>query len=430
MSQLYFRLIRFSEDPNGWITALAFLTPALFLVLKSVATTSLFLAFLISCCVILKEPRTYFINRGPFFWMLVMCLLAPFIAELIAQSGRGSFTGSSFDGPARAILAAGLFVYLSKNDCVRFLYALSLGAAVGIMSIFLYLHVFPEHYWDGRAATYFVDPITLPCFTIALLGLVLFIDFPRISSKFSIAIKLILSIFTLYIAIESLSRSAWVAGLVLAELYLLYICRFSLKKSVLFHLLLLLSVFILFQSSEVFSSRTLEAFGGLISFLENGGGQETSAGQRLVMFFIDAELIRRNYLFGVSDGVMPTYESLSVMVPSLNEEIYEIKTLAGSHSEFLGQLVRKGIFWGSLALWGFFLYPLYLVFFKLRLWTNSNDNLSVAILGLIFPVLISGFTIQVFNLKMTMSFYVFCLSILLAYIFQKDTARTSKPEGF
>lgn len=430
MYQLYWQLTKFRKHPGAWIIALSFLTPALFLVAKSVATTSLLLASLISCYIMLRNPRSYLINRGIFFWTVVASLLAPFITELIAQFGRGSFVGPSLDGPSRAILGAALFVYLSKNDCVRPLYALSLGAAVGIMSLFLYLQVFPENYWDGgRAATHFVDPITLPCYTVALLGLVLFIGFPRISSKFSIAIKIILSVVTVYIAIESMSRSAWVAGLALAELYLLYTCRFSLKKLVLFHVLLVLCSFILFISSEVVSLRTLEALNGLMSFFKNGGGQETSAGQRLVMFFIDVELIRQNFMFGIADGVMPTYESLRLIVPSLNEEIYEIKTLAGSHSEFMGQLVRKGFFLGSMALWGFFLYPLYLGCFRLRLWTNSNDNLSVGILGLVFPVLISAFTIQVFNLKMTMSFYVFCLSICLAYIFQKDTDRVAKVEG-
>jgi uncharacterized protein YqgC (DUF456 family) len=110
---------------------------------------------------------------------------------------------------------------------------------------------------------------------------------------------------------------------------------------------------------------------------------------------------------------MPTFEYLKVLVPSLNEEIYEIKTLAGSHSELSGQLVRKGLFLGTFALWGFFIFPLCLI---IRDYVAQKflSCASQKLLGLVVPVLISGLTIQVFNLKMTMSFYVLVLAILLA----------------
>jgi len=36
-------LIKITKDPDSWILGIAFLTPAFFLVVKSVATTSLFL---------------------------------------------------------------------------------------------------------------------------------------------------------------------------------------------------------------------------------------------------------------------------------------------------------------------------------------------------------------------------------------------------
>ena len=104
--------------------------------------------------------------------MLILCLLSPFLAEVLAQVGRGSFIGSSLDGPSRAILAAGVFVYLSKKDCTNLLSALGIGSAVGIVLVFLYLQVFPEHYWGDRAATLFCRPdyaaVLYGCFAGAL----------------------------------------------------------------------------------------------------------------------------------------------------------------------------------------------------------------------------------------------------------------------
>ncbi len=183
MSKLLMHLADLRADPMNWLAALVFFTAAFFLTLKGTATTSLFLMFFICSWSIDKAPRHYFAARGPQFWVLILCLLSPFLAEVLAQVGRGSFIGSSLDGPSRAILAAGVFIYLSKKDCTKLLSALGIGSAVGIVLVFLYLQVFPEHYWGDRAATHFVDPITLPCYTVVLLGLYLFGDSSKISYK-------------------------------------------------------------------------------------------------------------------------------------------------------------------------------------------------------------------------------------------------------
>ncbi|MDA9295468.1 O-antigen ligase family protein [Burkholderiales bacterium] len=415
MKQSLKHLAEFRGDPMNWLAALAFFTPAFFLILKGTATTSLFLMFFICSWSIIKTPRHYFATRGPQFWVLILCLLSPFLAEVLAQAGRGSFVLSTLDGPSRAILAAGVFVYLSKKDCTNLLSALGIGSAVGIVLVFLYLQVFPEYYWGDRAATYFVDPITLPCYTVVLLGLYLFGDYSKIPKKISYFVTLLISILTIYIVIESQSRSAWVAAIVSAEVYLLYRFRASLMKRILVSLALALGVFAMFISSDIVSVRSSEAVEGLLSFVEEGGGQQSSTGQRMILLLIDFELIKDNLFFGVADGVMPTYEYLQSRIPSINEMIYEIKAVAGSHAEVSAQLVRKGLFLGGFALWGLFLYPLYLVSYKLRAWSKADQGLAARIYGLIVPVFFSGLTIQVFNLKMTMSFYMLCLAIFLAY---------------
>lgn len=413
MSKLLIHLADLRADPMNWLAALVFFTAAFFLTLKGAATTSLFLMFFICSWPIIKTPRHYFAARGPQFWVLILCLLSPFLAEVLAQAGRGSFIGSSLDGPSRAILAAGIFTYLSKKDCTNLLSALGIGSAVGIVFVFLYLQVFPEHYWGDRAATYFVDPITLSCYTVVLLGLYLFGDYPNIPKKVSNFAKLLISILTIYIAIESQSRSSWVAGVVLGEIYLLYTFRASLIKQILVTLALALGCFAIFTFSDVVFNRSSEAYQGLSSFLAEGGGQRSSTGQRMVLLLIDFELIKDNLFFGVADGVMPTYEYLQSKTPSINEEIYNIKMLSGSHSEYLGQLVRKGIFLGSFAIWGLFLYPLYLVI-RCYITERFLDCGLKQLLGSGVPIFLAAGTIQVFNLKMTMSFYVMLLAIMFA----------------
>ena len=416
MAQYFGNLHTFRDDPSRLIVIIVFSAAAMFLVVKGWVNTSLFLLFFICCWQILNEPRNFFINRSSQFWVMVFCMLTPFMAELIAQIGRGQFTLSSLDGPSRAILATGFFIWLSKKDCLAVVHALSAGSAVGIILVSLYLQIFPEYFWEHRAATHFVDPITLPCFTVALLGIFVFIGFPGSTERFNALAKSVLTLMTLYVAIESYSRSAWVAGLVLAEVYVLYSCRRSIKRQILAHACLVILVLILFQFSEVLRDRTLEALGGVIEFFSSGRGQATSSVQRLIMILIDFELISHSPLFGMPDGVMPSYEYLKSVIPAIDQEIYKIKALAGSHSEFSAQLVRKGVLMGTWTIWALFIYPIYIIIRELKSRTLSEPDLRVALLGLVVSVMVSGLAIQVLNLKMTISFYTLCLAILFASI--------------
>jgi hypothetical protein len=145
--------------------------------------------------------------------------------------------------------------------------------------------------------------------------------------------------------------------------------------------------------------------------------QTTSSGQRLVLGLIDIHLILGSPLFGLGDRTsLPPYEVLMSSIPFLTREIYEIKILAGSHSEILAQLVRQGIVFGSATLWGLFLYPLYVFVWKFKNSTFSEGSPLAGAIGIIIPILVSSLTIQVFNLKMTISFYGLCLAIFFAYL--------------
>jgi len=421
------RQIKAIRNLDNWILALVFSVPAFFLVIKGWANAVLFLIFFICTWAIIKEPREFLINRGARFWVMFTCLVSPFLAELIAQIGRGVIVGSSLDGPARGILATGVFIYLTKRSIPHLITAISWGSAFGVLAVFLYLQILPEYYWGDRAATHFVDPITLPCFTFALLGLFLFGDYPKIPKNIVISLKLLMVVMATYVSLESASRSAWVAGTGLVAVYLLYSLRDSFMKQLTGVSILAAGVIGIFYFSEIFSSRLQDAYTGLRLFLDVGGGQSSSTGQRMILMLIDIELIKSNPFFGVGDGVMPTFQYLNSKVPSLTEEIYEIKMLAGSHSEFFAQMVRKGVFMGGLAIWSLFGYPVYLIVRELCRNGFLAQELQ-KLLGLIVPLIASGFTIQVFNLKMTTSFYMLLLAIFLAGSHMRQRSSQTKPK--
>ena len=424
MKQVLNGLSSFLGNPLSWITVIVFLVPVFLLIIKSWATTSLFLLFFICLWPISKHPKKYFLNRSHQFWALLACLLIPFFSELFAQMGRGEIVGSSLDGPARMIMAATVFVYLSKFNCMRVIQFLSFGAAVGVVGVFLSLNFYPDSYWGDRAATYFVDPITLPCFTVALLGLYLYLNTRVFPTHIDLLFKFALIAMTVYITIESQSRSAWVAFSCLLSAYLLYFLRRSVKSQLIGMVGLVVALMALYFLSDIIYARTNEAVSGVLAFFYNDESlaatvQGTSSGQRLLLFLIDIHLILDSPFFGVADrAALPPFDELQEGIPLLNKEIYEIKMLAGSHSEVLAQLARQGIIFGFFTLCGLFFYPLYVFLWKLRYFAFRDGSLSPGVLGIILPILTSSLTIQVFNLKMTISFYGLCLAIFFAYLCQ------------
>jgi len=401
------------------ISIAVFFMPIFFLTVKSWVTTSLFLLFFVCCWPVIKNPTHYFCSRGKEFWILLVCLIMPFLSELFAQIGRGEITGSSLDGPSRMILAAGIFVFLSSSNSVKIIQSLSYGSALGTISVFVSLIFFPNYYYGARAATYFVDPITLPCFVIALLGLTLFWSRKVFPGYIDLFVKVLLAFVTIYIVVESQSRSAFVALVCLLTAYLTYFFRHSLKIQIIGLVGLITGFTILYFMSGIVHHRVNESVYGVLAFLSQDvyGVQQTSSGHRIVLGLIDVYLIKISPFFGVGDrSSLPPYEELSLVIPYLSRLIYDIRVLAGSHSEFLALLVRQGLFFGSLTLCSLFFYPLYLFIWKYRKLTFVTGSPLAVVLGIVIPISASSLTIQVFNLKMTITFYAACLAIFFAYL--------------
>ena len=414
------------------VSIIVFFMPIFFLTVKSWVTTSIFLLFLICGWSILRNPSLYFSKRGPNFWILLLCLVIPFFAEFFAQVGRGEIVGSNLDGPARMLLAAGIFVYFCRFECTRVIHCLSYGSALGVFGVFLSLLIFPDYYWGSRAATYFVDPITLPCYTVGLLGLFLFFVPKEVPSKWTIYIKSLLVLLTVYIVIASASRSAYVAFICLMTFHVIFCFRHSFKTQIFGLLGLIIALMLVYFFSDSVYQRVNESVSGVMAFFFEGENseylvQKTSSGQRLVLGLIDLYLIKNNLFFGFADrAALPPYEELRVFIPSLTEEVYWIKVSAGSHAEFLAQLVRQGVFFGSFTLMSLFFYPLYLFLWRYRYLTFSKGSLLALPLGILIPILVSSMTIQVFNLKMTISFYGVCVALFFAYLYRQADMNGNK----
>ena len=413
---------------NSAVAFFVLLFPIFFLTIKSWTNVIFFGLFIFVLIHVRHHFFAVFRKRTRRFWILFFCLIAPFCSEVIAQIGRGVFVGSSLDGPARSVFAALIFAVISRDYSGDLLSKrLVLGSLVSIIVTTISIVTITDHYWGARAATYFVDPITLPCFLTSLLGIFLMNEF-RDSNYWarSKLIKFICLMCVAYVALESSSRSSWVALIFLVELLILVKVGRSFRQQLIVHTLFALTVVCIFFSNERVKERVSEAATGVVEWA-HGGGQNKSSAQRIVMAEIDLELIKRAPWFGTQDGEMPSFDDLHSRYPVLTEEIYEIKALAGSHNEYSAQLVRKGLPWGGLCIVAMFIYPLMLCGRGLFSKHPDRVRISVVGLGLIVPIMISALTIQVFNLKMTASFYQLALAIIFCDLYRVQTRGNNSP---
>jgi len=249
-------------------------------------------------------------------------------------------------------------------------------------------------------------------------------------SRYDVIAKPILVAIVGYIAVESGSRSSWVA---LTGLLVAYIAYFNWRRP--FRLLYSFAAFVfifacLYFFSDSVYQRTNDAIDGFKPFLTGEFTQEqihlvqnNSTGQRVVLALIDLELIRSAPFFGSADGYLPPREELFHATNGLvDDEIYMIKQLAGSHAEVLAQLVRKGVVFGGLFLISAFVYPIYIFFWCREGVSKEDKKLGMGLIGLVLAIFLSALSIQVFNLKMTVSFYGLCLAVYFAFLTHEKTA--------
>src|SRR4051812_20164101 len=101
--------------------------------------------------------------REPAVRWLAAALLAPLVAAILVNAGHQQFVARSFDAAVRFLLAFTTFLELRRQQ-VDAAPALGLAFAGAIALCAWLVMLVPQSatfYWDGRFATYFIDPILL-----------------------------------------------------------------------------------------------------------------------------------------------------------------------------------------------------------------------------------------------------------------------------
>lgn len=403
------------------VGVLIFLFPIFFLTIKGWSNTISILLFLIAVVSLVRNPGFYFLSRGKDFWVIFVSLSLPFFAEVLVQTGRWDITGRTLDGPFRFLAAAFFFVYLSRLNG-NFIRGISAGAMMAVLITSLSVFSFTEYYWEGRAATYFVDPITLATFLVACLALIQ-PSLPVMSPerhKIFLATYVISFALVAFVALLSQSRTSWVALIALLEVLIYFKFKREKKLFVLGNFALIFFVFLSFYLSGVLQTRFYETGSDLANFFS--GHTDTSVGLRLGLIQMDIILFLNYPIFGVADGQLPPIDWFSAQGLQVSERLYTQKLLTGSHSEILAHLARKGVLGIPVVIF-LFLFPAFYFFKSLKFQMSIENDEAKMGLAFCLVILVSSFFIQVLNLKMTSTFYSFILAIFFAQIFKKNEAR-------
>ena len=403
--------------------------PLFFLSVRSWANALGFLAFFVACWNCFRSPKLYFSGRGKDFWLIFLSLISPFLIEGCVQMARGEFIGGLLDGASRYLMAAITFAYLSagKLEVPEGFYKKSLFAGLLITTVTVILS--PGHWWGQRAATYFVDPLTLPIYMLAMICILT----PMLNMKFaresyrdeanpdSRLMVAVLFVSTGYVILQSGSRTSWICALLVLTLSVVpqrKTADFRLSKwATLVFALIAISIFAQRNHFVIHRANEIQVeFARLIS----GDFSNSSIGGRIELIMLDLKLFLINPFLGFGERGFPTYLALKEVYPELTLEYYNLKKVAGSHTELTNALYTRGVF-GFVTYGMTVLLPLW-YFWKMRRSRARTNHMLFSTYGpflFCFVLFLAGFSIQTFNLKMTATFYSMNLAMFYAYYYSE-----------
>jgi O-antigen ligase len=405
------------------VDAVVFMLPIFFLTIRGWSNSFSAVLLAIALFSIVARPSHYLKGRDTQFWILFWCLAMPFFAEFFVQLMRFNVVGSTLDGPSRFFFAAIVFIYLSRlnGDFAKHFAA---GALIAVVTTALSVFFLRDYYWGTRAATYFVDPITLPVFLIGCLSISLLFLSARLNKLWLSVWLFILFFFVCTVSLLAYSRTAWLAIVTSTYLFLFLAIRKNILVLLGTCLCVTISLVLLLMESDLVGDRVYQGYYEFLEcFTTVCGG--SSIGIRMNLIQMDWVLFLNNLFIGVPDGHLPPIDWFAKKGIFVSPEAFDVKRLAGSHNEILAHLTRKGIL-GVVVVACLFCYPLYYFYRHTRDGESYKTLIAKSAFLFCAAIFVSGLSIQVFNLKMTATFYSFALAIFMGSLYKL----TQRPQKF
>jgi O-antigen ligase len=323
---------------------------------------------------------------------------------------------SILDGPSRLLLAIPIYLMLREMP-LRVLTISQYGFPLGAIAAAGFVLFYPPNWSESRAGTYFANVIHFGDLALVL-GLlsILSLHWCREDSNAVVSLKVVGLAAGVFSSIASGTRGGWIAIPVSFAIWL-YFLREKLPKSVRWAAILTLIIVVAAIALSPTSQRRLIQL--YEEFADLPINMDSSLGLRLQLWKASWLLFLEHPFTGIGpeqfDRFLPLLSDAGIITQAASEI-----GLAEIHSEIMMRSAALGLP-GLAAILAIHVVPFILFASEIRSAEIHKRRAAVMGICLVASFVLFGLTVEIYNLKMTVTFYSMTLSLLLSVV----NARTS-----
>jgi O-antigen ligase len=361
--------------------------------------------------------------REPAARWLALAFAAPIAVALAVNLVHHQVVWRSFDAALRFLLAVPIFLELRRRG-VNFapVAAIAFPGAITLCAAWIFLVPNAAHfYWDGRFATYFIDPLTLSQHMMIAALLCLFLIDPREpGGRWRSVVTLVAILLALVVALGTQSRTGWIMVPILLTVWLMRGRHPTPLQWTTSATAALFACAAAYWMSEVVRLR-VDTIGTDIAAYLSGADRDTSVGIRLSLFRTALILFAEQPLLGWGFGSLPDIRAIPAIAPFYTPALQSYFVGAGVHNEFLQALMRMGIV-GFASRVVIYAVPFWIFVTAIR--SSRPTVRQNGYLGLVVVVgyVTAGLTSEVTNLIYAASFYALLVAVFAAGALPREPA--------
>jgi len=381
----------------------------------------LLFAFFLSLYVLNKKPKTAS-HWDAHAIIFSLAMSSPVIAILITQVSRASYDFPAYDWASRFMIAIPIFLAMRQLD-INALSKMQIGVSIASVASLVIVLVMPVMADGTKTTGNFFNHIHFAHLILALSFLsLLSINRSRVENDWVILLKIGGFIAGLYVAIQTRTRGGWPA-IPLVLLLWIYGQQFhNLRRKIIYaSSVLMICGVAAYSFTETISERANLIYFDLVGY--SNGNVDTSIGIRLQLWKAAIELFLQNPIVGLGvDGFANSMQSMFEQ-GRLTKAAAEMGN-AEVHNEILAKCVSGGM-GGLLSILAVYFVPAAIFWNTINSKVAMKKVAAVMGLGLVTGFFVFGLTVEIFNLKMTASFYAFSIAVLAGACLNSDTSSES-----
>jgi O-antigen ligase len=336
------------------------------------------------------------------------------LATALSAVIHGQLTLSIFDGPSRLMLAVPVYLMLREMP-LRVLAISQYGFPLGAITAAAFVLFYPPNWSAFRAGTYFANVIHFGNLAL-MLGLlsILSIHWCRKDSNPVLALKTLGLVAGIFSSVASATRGGWIAIPVAFAIWLIFLRDTLTRRARWTAVITLIAVIAGVALSPVGQSRFISFYRDVTDLSTN---MDTSLGLRLQLWKASLLLFLQHPLTGIGPerfgDFLPQLRDAGVITPAA-----AAMGMAEIHNEIMMRSAALGLP-GLIAILAIHLVPVILFVREARSPATHKRRAAVMGICLVASFFLFGMTVEIYNLKMTVTFYSLTLALLLSVVTAK-----------